>query len=1207
MVGSSSPIEETLSALSPAELAQRFIDKGHVPQETYDFKPMLTAMYERTSYLTQEGIEGMGERWKQVDASLVDNQPAEHQGKPVHNPPPKVPGSGSWDCLLYVPAWSDPEYVPGSRLDSQRYKRKVSAPRDALQMLRPALLAQDAIRNPTAYAKRWGIHPDRLDGRSRLSPSNSTTRNVMGVLQAQLDDVSPGIRKQLVSESIKRGLNGPSVLMHEQGPIDPEVFEEWKVKNNIPGIKEVLDTATINGTAYEQYVQSLPGNVREAYQSLIQEILDDEDWQRLLFRDLTTDEMIRQNIHTMSDTPQIDLRDDPLHELVEKKNWADTTWRGNGPESPRYCYQLNGERQEWDVVVSRVLRSNPPFWQALRELRTRQLLDDDYDPRDPSDRHIPNLTVMVPVDQIDMALCWDPIKKLDALSFKSVEAVDNMLSKHIQISIVSGFIEFDTGKRQTFVYGCCQTELAGPSSTITLYISAELIWPLLTPAYSSSERICTSMLVATTILHELQHAVSGAIRLLTTDEPDIHPPDRSKEVIAQLRDVGDLTMDMSVGFGEPYWDDDDAVELGYAFENSLFGMCMMSFLQNEDIKKSDDVSSLPLAVSGEAFPHQGAPHLLKNVPHPIENYEVGIPIEWYQRFFTNKFWDDDLPQWGHEIFKMLPPDRTYLTIMDPRSMSRKAMASIIGMTDWRFADAVLQLLHENGMSIMAEYCRHCLWDVRGCAMLRSRWGREVVIWEDTHNPIDVAIHSLYAAIKEGAKLLEWSSNTDARAAHEKWKKDNIHVDPPGETTQAWLQRMQIAWTATWGVPGNIVRLAMNAYTLLQKDIGIRQRIVFELLSVRYEQRVLVYQKDMPSDPITSLLDNRLKYYYEWANCVAVELNKASEWPTLFPNAGIWKYWTTRFASLIVGFGQLIEIIECERVVSDQMAETIRQSLNTVPSSLWQSKLQRLKKLAFKEYNLLDPRIRAAVDEFNNRIEKYRRKRLFEGMSDDAIDMAKLGTLKLPAPSKEQTTPKSQTIFSFNPPKVSKAPPAAGNVQTTSTPVAQFTGNNASGSGFAASRTEKARGSPWAVDKALDSRRYSQAVTKASLHADARRISSGKNWAQDAAAKGLVSFTTANKFQSQVGANVLAGASWAPSPGAPGLAPVATSSSGFTPGGFGGGSVAGPSVSGLFPNPFATRTTTTNDIVNAPQAQPTNFTNALQNVGHGPGYTFQSLD
>lgn len=82
---------------------------------------------------------------------------------------------GSFDFVLYCPAWTDPNWQDeGPERDASVFDIKDSV----FDRLRPALLPRDNFQKPTVYAQRFGIFPGRTDGRSRTSPTRSESRQI---------------------------------------------------------------------------------------------------------------------------------------------------------------------------------------------------------------------------------------------------------------------------------------------------------------------------------------------------------------------------------------------------------------------------------------------------------------------------------------------------------------------------------------------------------------------------------------------------------------------------------------------------------------------------------------------------------------------------------------------------------------------------------------------------------------------------------------------------------------------------------------------------------------------------------------------------------------------------------------------------------------------------------------------------------------------
>ena len=123
----------------------------------------------------------------------------------------------------------------------------------ALKGLRPAILDKDHVRNPTFMAKRFGIAMDRQDGRSCTTPT--TEKGLAGAQD-----------------------NGDAFNFQDA--------QQWAANfaNNHGRYRADVDWRKINLDATDD-----PRGQRrlEAYK----ELLDEQDYQSVLFRDVTTDEV----------------------------------------------------------------------------------------------------------------------------------------------------------------------------------------------------------------------------------------------------------------------------------------------------------------------------------------------------------------------------------------------------------------------------------------------------------------------------------------------------------------------------------------------------------------------------------------------------------------------------------------------------------------------------------------------------------------------------------------------------------------------------------------------------------------------------------------------------------------------------------------------------------------------------------------------------
>lgn len=434
-----------------------------------------------------------------------------------HEPPPKEQLDGDWTYVEYIPAWCDPKWDDEYDISKEQSKRRKRI-RGTFERLRPALLPQDALRTPTPYALRWGISLDRGDGRSRLSPTSSTTRQVL------VPD-APGTA------------TGPETYVD----INDLTTEAQSYEKSGEFTRQ-------HGKPFRQYLEDFcrgndhPPSRFQALLELYNMIEEDQDLQRVLLGDLTTDEMVKTGIHSVDDNlcPDSNLKGQ-LHTLVDRRRWVDSNWRGGDEDFPKLLYNFFGERGEYTAanetiwmamapalqLVSRVLYAEHPFFTAIMDIYNRRLVDPARDPRSDWEKlssRNPNLLsfwgMVSPDSMLPLALA---LSQSSTASFPSVTAAGEFLTERLELAISSAYRHSQTGKK-----------LAGPSwatthdygidasaKKIIIHLTAEMIWPLLIPAYSAAEKATCSFMVAAVLLHEL--GVSFMCHTSGNVRPRLHP------------------------------------------------------------------------------------------------------------------------------------------------------------------------------------------------------------------------------------------------------------------------------------------------------------------------------------------------------------------------------------------------------------------------------------------------------------------------------------------------------------------------------------------------------------------------------------------------------------------------------------------------------------------------------------------------------------
>lgn len=181
-------------------------------------------------------------------------------------PPPKLTHQGDWEYIEYVPEWTDPLWHD-SVLEVERNGggQYLVRPHDVLRYLRPAHLPQDRPQNPTTMATRYGIYPDRRDGRSRMTP----TRQVFS--------------KFAVNGAKPDAFNGRFV------------WEQVNLLAQNEGM-DVDDLLKKYSSLTKDEVRTLPGVDEFALRSMVH-MQDDEDWQRALLQGLSTNEVRGVRLH----------------------------------------------------------------------------------------------------------------------------------------------------------------------------------------------------------------------------------------------------------------------------------------------------------------------------------------------------------------------------------------------------------------------------------------------------------------------------------------------------------------------------------------------------------------------------------------------------------------------------------------------------------------------------------------------------------------------------------------------------------------------------------------------------------------------------------------------------------------------------------------------------------------------------------------------
>ncbi|KAI1473880.1 hypothetical protein F4774DRAFT_430375 [Daldinia eschscholtzii] len=997
---------ETIQGVARAWLQsyRNKLPSGHA----WDWQPFFEALVEGNIAVNGVSIVFPPDEGDQMGGGSEERQ-RDSQVAPVGKVP-KPPGSGSWNYTWYIPEWSHPDFDPEFIVSYTKGFRTLGS-RDPVARLHPALRPQDVIRLPTEWAKRFGIYPGELGGRSRLSPTLAATRDPWEDYANQLNLLSDDAKKQL-SEETRNAAAQAGKATPPEGYVDKDALENlMNAEQRMTGeqLRAKMTSYLSNDyvpvnlqvqppTTLEEFVDDLRTNyphILEAHRTYFQKALDDQDYQRVMFHDMTSDEMVYNNIYTQSNDVECDLTG-PIH------LWKNTSAKGAERFDPRLLYNLNGERAEWDMntndalwdamqpalqLLTRLLDSNHPGLQDLMDLRTRYKIPLDIT----SDRENPRTPTLIgyrPYTEmkLDLENSWQEIIDLSAMGYDFVGNTWRVLAQCLTLEISSAWfdpMEVDDanavdGVRETstLTYGVTQPSGRGRDARIQIWVAAELIWPLLMPQYSESEKLTASFLVASTLMHEFAHAVNCAHFMLATDPYFMIVPGQDPMVPMLLSQLSNNLWDMDIEGGDHFWEGMGVAEFGFDLEKSVWGFLTNTMMGGAFIKPSRQIATLPLV--GEANPWPIAKHPppqgydysgpLLEIEYPTENYCHPIPIDYMAQFFRQSFWTNVYPVWGPEALKLSPRDRLLKTSMEPSWINGTMGEQVYGQSEWWFISFVYRTLTRNNHLVLGEYLKRKAWNVIMPNIYSLRWEYDSRHWDfKVIMPLNDQIKKLNDVAENGFEINRILSLDNHGKLHAYINRNNRNILGAVDTRvmpfAQWVQRVDNDWDRYFCEGGLIMREVSAAYRAFMRDISYLQRMVLDFLSMNYHARAFIYTNNGAADPgPIGVMYRHIEEAASWNQHFVHTLNILSNLSGAHQAVQhLWLSWETRFRSCHLAYQDLQEMLGNPDLWNPDDTSWKRR-FATVPSSYWKNRIDRLRVLAHKVYVQLDPRIRHVFDE-----------------------------------------------------------------------------------------------------------------------------------------------------------------------------------------------------------------------------------------------------
>ncbi|KAH9889645.1 hypothetical protein F4778DRAFT_753602 [Xylariomycetidae sp. FL2044] len=1010
-------------------------DSQYLQQVPYDWLPVLSALCERSSDLNQFQVAVPPPA---PTTPAYQPSPDPFSAKPKKDVfhtqwdptkmAPKTVGSGSYDYVVYIPEWTHPDWD-----DSYWYgvygARYRNVNEDATVNLRPQLRTTDAIKNPTVYAKRFGIPPGQTGGRSRTSPTLSNTRDPFVDYANQIAMLSDEEKAAAIAKSRELwATSGGASNANARRIIDPDILAPLLsgsgAMSNAEFANALQDAIATNGLSLDMFVETMNAQnplVVQAHGNFLQQVADDQDWQRLLFHDLTTDELIRDNVHTMSNDYFSNLQG-PVHPLLAREKWVDCSFKGATLLTPRFMYSLGNNREEWDVrtndvlwaalqpallMVTKWLNMDHPFLAALMDMNTRQIVDPQRDPRPPGS--FPTyLTKIHYHHAVDPRTSWPPIAQLRTLGYNWVQRTLEVLNQTLQFDIGTGYRTYHQDRVEehytNITYGCTQSNSTAGNTFIEIKLAAELMWPLLAEEYSASEKMNCSFNIAATLIHEFAHAANGAHRFLTV-EPAFDAPGQSAEITSNLRLLGTMLWDTNICDVEHFFGDMAESELGYAAEGEVLGYNIENLLAGREFKESSRfVASQAIMTLAERYPthqypNQPNPKKLLHSRGPAERYFSTLPLDYVAKFFRQEFWDNDVKLYGHEALKQMPDGIMRKSLMARGPLDAALTTSFFSTGDYDFLDRLPVVLGSNGYPILKAYMLSAVRHMLLRRQLTVTWQREVESWKvDIVAPLGAHVRELTKLLKraKGLNAIAYSSPAAQTNYYNNYVITHNNEVAAGKRTdpivsmQVWLQRLWGEVNASFGNGGYIMRRLSSTHRDMQDDIAFLQRMIFDFFNISPELRGSIFdQANAPNYGPIGLAYARMITFNQDALNTATTVQSIGSMPSMASIKNEWDQWAARFRANAQMYLQLTEMVnQRDHIMPGDM--TMKTKFSQLPSSYLKNRHERLEKLAIQTYNTLEPRIRKAVDDWNDVYRKYKDTAIFPDASQrqDLDDLMK---------------------------------------------------------------------------------------------------------------------------------------------------------------------------------------------------------------------------
>lgn len=562
-----------------------------------------------------------------------------------------------------------------------------------------------------------------------------------------------------------------------------------------------MEDEALNPTEYARRFGVLPGQKSRdafghsgltptdpAFQTSAQSPEDNllDEARQTIFFEYTSAELVAQGAYN----PRLSIPwppdiDEVIHELFARHRWDQNLsvpydwWAGVW--DTRYGVLLDGTDGRYDAMrnqavwnaiepalrlVSRIIRTNHPYWLAMTSLFHMRPVPDAKDGRTPEQRAqqggTPYTSVWLHDNDNDPRIPapYPEMARLKSLGF------DSTMSRDICMEILSANLRFNFYSNINSLAMTSQHE----DWSCIISLNSGMVWPLLMNRHiSNSERASITFNIASNVLHELAHACAAVNREMTNRAHLLYAttlgPRITPEIWASLSRLGDEIYGPSQVYWGQAWadrphprqqmftEDECQGEEGLNFERHLWGARVLPHYTYGGF----DFTLTPLLTLATWPVHHPQPleqgrtlldqenssyHRYLTDPRAPSWFEnFALSVEWYARFFRRSWWQTDYQKFGHHGLKLSSNDpRLPTSLLRTNGQehatfgSQSDLVDVFGTQAWTWLhDTVIALLDSRNCQIISIYLQNLMGQAAHAKIFTTKFANEMLSWQNKYD------------------------------------------------------------------------------------------------------------------------------------------------------------------------------------------------------------------------------------------------------------------------------------------------------------------------------------------------------------------------------------------------------------------------------------------------------------------------------------------